>query len=265
MNWKSHPCQIPLSSPPQILRISGGHLHGLRPIERYRLDKFWCLNLFQGEGELHIGDDIYPFKEGYAGITWPGIDLTYHFRQKTIKTWVHFIPYGNAGEDSTDIPVMQDLGPEFGSIRAELQTLSSLYQIQPRRALARFWDILWQLTSAGPLSATSHPHYHHIVYEAMNEIDMNLSSPLSVEKLAEELHVSQTHLNRLFKSATGYTAGKYIRDRRMETALHLLKHTTMPIKQIAYHVGIPDTQHFNKLIRQYYDSPPTQLRRSLDH
>lgn len=202
----------------------------------------------------------YPFKEGYAGITWPGVDLAYKFNGKTIKTWAHFIP--NESEEGSDahIPIMQDLGPRFEGLKAELQTLSSLYRMHPVRAVAKLWDILWQLVPSDTQNNANQPHRHPIVARAMDEIDMHISESISVEALADELEISQTHLNRLFKAATGVTTGKYIRTRRMETACHLLTHTTMPIKQIAYHVGIPDTQHFNKLIRQHYKLSPTHLR-----
>jgi AraC-like DNA-binding protein len=242
--------------------MSGRRTHGLRKIERYRLDQFWCLNLFQGEGELHIQNAVYPFKEGYAGITWPDVDLVYKFQNKTIKTWVHFIPRETEGEPCAQIPIMQDLGPEFEGIKAELQTISSLYRMQPARAVAKLWDILWQLVRETHTEDSPNPQRHPIVTRAMDEIDMHISETIGVEALAGELDISQTHLNRLFKATTGTTVGHYIRERRMEAARHLLMHTTMPIKQIACHVGIPDTQHFNKLVRQYYQQSPTQLRRS---
>lgn len=256
MRWISSTYDICLSSPPKILRMSGGNTHGLRPRERYRLDKFWCLNLLQGEGELHIANTVYPFRDGYACLTWPGVDLVYHFKKKTIKTWVHFIPHHSPRAARVPIPVMQDMGPEFEGIRAEVQAMSSMYRTQPDRATAKLWNLLWQLIPGDSLGSSG----DSIVNRATDAINMHLAKPLSVEGLARELCVSQTHLNRLFKSTLGVTVGKYIRSQRMETSLHLLLHTSMPIKHIAYHVGIPDTQHFNKLIRQYYKDSPTRLR-----
>jgi len=260
MKWASSTHDIPLAFPPKILRMSGGNTHGLRPTERYRLDKFWCLNLMQGEGELHIKDTVYPFRDGYACLTWPGIDLAYHFRRKTIKTWVHFIPVKNQNRSTVPIPIMQDIGPEFDAVRAEVQVMSSIYRTQPERAMAMFWNLLWQLVPNDSTGENTVSSTHPIVNRAMDEINMHLSKPICIEQLANELCVSQTHLNRLFKSAVGTSVGRYIRHQRMETALHLLKHTSMPIKHIAYHVGISDSQHFNKLIRREYQFSPTQLR-----
>lgn len=242
--------------------MSGRRTHGLQQTEAYRLDRFWCLNLIQGSGELRIGGHPYPFKHGFASITWPGVDLVYKFKEKTYKTWAHFIPSQDPAAELFEIPIMQDLGLEFERMRAELQMVSSIYRAEPARAIARLWDILWRLVPTRPLKHSNNPLHHPVVSRAMDEIDMHLSEAISVEALAQELAVSQTHLNRCFKAATGLTVSHYIRGQRMEAARHLLMHTTMSIKQIAAHVGICDTQHFNKLVRQQYHMAPSKLRGS---
>ena len=260
MPWSSPTHLIPLIQPPSILRMSGRRVHGLRGTERYRLDRFWCLNLFEGEGELAIADQVLPFRTGYAGITWPGENLVYRFKAKTVKTWVHFIPQEDGR--AVDIPVMQDLGAEFERVRAELQMISSLYRAQPERAVARLWDILWHLVPMQAADPSAEPLKHPLVARAMDEIDMHIAETIEVEALAGELCVSQTHLNRLFKAAIGMTVGNYLRHRRMEAAGHLLMHTTMPIKEIGGQVGLPDPQHFNKAIRGHFGQSPRALRRT---
>lgn len=258
MLWHSLSHPIPLSRPPAILRMSGRAVHGLRGPEHYRLDRFWCLNLFQGEGELSIDGKVFPFRSGYAGITWPDTNLLYTFRGKTIKTWAHFIPHEEGG--AIDIPVMQDLGADFDRLRTELQMVSSLYRAQPERAVARLWDILWRIVPLGRARSSDEPHRHPILAGAMDYIDMHIAETIEVRTLARKMGTSQTHLNRLFKAAIDSTAGDYIRQRRLDWAQHLLAHTTMPIKAIAHQVGIPDPQHFNKTMRRYFGSAPSELR-----
>lgn len=258
MLWKSSLHTIPLSEPPSILRMSGRAIHGLQGPEHYKLGHFWCLNLFQGEGELSIDGEIFPFYSGCAGITWPGPELVYTFKCKTIKTWAHFIP--QEGASPINIPIIQDLGAEFDRMRTDLQSVSSLYRADPKRAVARLWDILWRIIPPETHENTSDLHRHPIIARAMDEIDIHLTETISVSALACSLRTSQTHLNRLFKAAIGHTVGEYIRGRRMEWARHLLVHTTMPIKAIAHQIGIPDTQHFNKTVRRYFGHSPSALR-----
>lgn len=257
MLWRSACHAIPLSSPPAILRMSGRAVHGLRGPEHYRLDRFWCLNLFQGEGELTIDGDTFPFKSGYAGITWPDADLVYTFRRRTIKTWAHFIPHtGGAAE----IPIMQDLGADFDRLRTDLQSVSSLYRAQPERAVSRLWDILWRIVPQQTQPSPNDPHRHPVVAKAMDEIDLHIAETIEVSQLSVTLQISQTHLNRLFKAAVGTTVGGYIRSRRLDWAKHLLSHTTLPIKVIAHRVGIPDPQHFNKTMKRQFGKAPSRIR-----
>ena len=258
MLWRSTLHAIPLARPPAILRMSGRNVHGLRGDEHYRLDRFWCLNLFQGEGELRIDGDVFPFRSGYAGITWPNADLVYSFRARTIKTWAHFVPKPGGGK--VQIPVMQDLGAEFDRVRTELQSVSSLFRAQPERAVARLWDILWTLVPVEASKPSAEPHRHPSVAGAMAHIDLHLAEPLGVGELARKVNMSQTHLNRLFRAAVGVTAGDYIRRRRLEWARHLLAHTNKSIKEVAHLVGIPDPQHFNKTMRKYLGRAPSALR-----
>ena len=258
MLWRSPTHPLPLLQTPAILRMSGRAIHGLRGPERYRLDRFWCLNLFQGEGELRIDGEIFPFRSGYAGITWPDADLLYTFRGRTIKTWAHFIPQPGGG--AVEIPVMQDLGSDFDRLRTDLQVVSSLFRAQPERAVARLWDILWRLVPSHSSAPSDHPHRHPLIAGAMDYIDLHIAEAIEVRALARKLGGSQTHLNRLFKAAVGTTVGDYIRGRRLEWAKHLLVHTTMPIKAIAHQVGIPDPQHFNKTMRRKFGAAPSGIR-----
>lgn len=159
-----------------------------------------------------------------------------------------------------DIPIMQDLGADFDRMRTELQSVSSLYRAQPERAVARLWDILWRILPQQSSSSADGPHRHPAIAKAMDEIDIHLAESIEVTALARSLEISQTHLNRLFKTAVGTTVGEYIRSRRLDWAKHLLCHTTLPIKTIAYRVGIPDPQHFNKMMKRYFGCAPSAIR-----
>lgn len=258
MLWRAGTCRLSLSRPPAILRMSGRAVHGLQEVERYRLEKFWCLNLYQGRGELNIGGQTFAIEPGYASITWPGVEMAYRYQGRAILTWVHFLP--GRGRRLAEIPVMQDLGRDFDRLRMDLQSVASLYRSQPQRAVARLWDILWRLTPWQEPGKNALPGRHPALARAMDVIDGRIADPLEVRSLAGEIGLSQTHLNRLFRSAVGMTAGQYLRTRRLELAHHLITHTTLPIKSIAAQVGIPDPHHFNKLMRRYAGKAPSRLR-----
>src|SRR5262249_23682184 len=148
------------------------------------------------------------------------------------------------------IPAMQDLGTNFERINRALEEAVGFFSTDQLRAEVRLWDVLWQLATLHNPRPTSRPQFHPAVLATFNEIEMPLAEPLYVGDLARRAGLSQNHLTRLFGQATGLTVVAYIRERRVQRALHLLKSSTISIKEIAAEVGIHDPQLFNKIIRR---------------
>ena len=87
-----------------------------------------------------------------------------------------------------------------------------------------------------------------------------VAADLRAEALAIEVDVSKSYLAKLFRKTCGDTVAGYIFARRTARAFHMLANTTMPIKAIAYAVGMPDLQQFNKAIRRRYGRSPRSVR-----
>lgn len=256
-------CRVPiiLETAPRIIAMAAISDHGRRDVERYRHDGFWCLNLYDGPGELRFDDHCLPFKPGYASITRPGRENSYHFSGRTFLTWVHFMPatIGTA----VAIPAMCDLGRDFTTIRRGVQDIAGLSDNKSPRAMAKVWEILWHLSelfSARESDEHAKDILHPALRLAITALGGDLARPVSVSDLAQQLEISQSQLNRLFQARFGTTVGGYWRHLRMERACHLLTNTTKPIAQIARHVGVLDAHHFNKMMRQHTGVPPRVIR-----
>jgi transcriptional regulator GlxA family with amidase domain len=63
------------------------------------------------------------------------------------------------------------------------------------------------------------------------------------------------------RAETGMSIAQYVRHRRMQRALHLLRYSDLPIKQIGEAVGVPDPHFFNKLVRRAFGRPPREIRK----
>ncbi|MBC8135580.1 MAG: helix-turn-helix transcriptional regulator, partial [Fibrella sp.] len=138
----------------------------------------------------------------------------------------------------------------------------------PRRAEALVWDLLWRLaegaTGDGVESGVAvHNREPAAVMRTREAIELRLAEPLRISDLARAVDLSHNHLTRLFHGATGKTVVAYLRERRMERATHLLRHTMLPIKQIAAQVGLGDLHQFNKAIRAATGVSPRTLRNGL--
>jgi AraC-like DNA-binding protein len=248
--------EIPLETPPRVIRMAAASSHGNPRVEHYHGLHFWCLNLYEGEGELEIADQVLPIRPGCAGLTAPDLDIDYRYNGSATLTWAHFV----FEEEGPTVPIaaMQYLGRNFEPMRNALREVCVLAIDRPRRAAVRLWDVLWQLAEcrASAENGVSHP----LVREAVQIIELRLAQPIYVSKLAAELNLSHTHLNRLFNAALGMPVQTYISRCRAERAHYLLTHSTLPIQTIAHQVGIPDAHLFNKTMRRLYGIAPRRIR-----
>lgn len=85
------------------------------------------------------------------------------------------------------------------------------------------------------------------------------NTELSIQNIANELHISERQLYRKIKALTGMTPIEYINSLRLDKARGLLrtsKHLT--IDAIAKEVGFKSRSYFSKLFKESYGVPPSQ-------
>jgi AraC-like DNA-binding protein len=80
--------------------------------------------------------------------------------------------------------------------------------------------------------------------DLLSYISENIQKPLKSEDLAERMALSPFHFIRRFKKEIGYTPHQYVMMARIGTANHLLKRTTLPIKEIAQTCGFASEGSF---------------------
>ncbi len=71
---------------------------------------------------------------------------------------------------------------------------------------------------------------------------------------------SKCQLHRIIKKHTGYTFTDLIRNMRMQRARHYLLNTHLPIKNIAYLLGIDSAEHFSRMFTKYRGMTPKAYR-----
>ncbi len=99
------------------------------------------------------------------------------------------------------------------------------------------------------------------VYEITKYIKENFhNKDLSIQKIADNVHFSQTYLCSFFKKSTGNTLNEYITDIRIEKAKELLKDNSIKLYEMALSIGFTDSNYFSTLFKKVVGCSPSEYR-----
>lgn len=86
-------------------------------------------------------------------------------------------------------------------------------------------------------------------------------SSLSLERLCQHLHVSQTYFSAVFKQETGLSYVQYLTETRLGHAAALLQETDEKTYVIARQVGYEEPNYFSYVFKKRYGISPTKYRK----
>ncbi len=95
-------------------------------------------------------------------------------------------------------------------------------------------------------------HFIHLKY---------LSPEFNVEYLCSSMHISHSHLCRIFKQSENMSPIAYINQLKMARAEELLKNTSMSIYEISCMSGFREYEYFLRLFKRIHGISPTNYRK----
>ena len=81
---------------------------------------------------------------------------------------------------------------------------------------------------------------------------------MTVNDIANRLHVTRTYFSQMFKDRVGVSPKKYLNEVRMEKAAELLTKNNSSITFVADSVGFSDVFIFSRAFKNYYHCSPTE-------
>jgi AraC family transcriptional regulator of adaptative response / DNA-3-methyladenine glycosylase II len=103
------------------------------------------------------------------------------------------------------------------------------------------------------------------VERALRLIDEGALDHGSVEALAARCGVGARHLTRLFRQHLGASPVEMAQTRRVQRAMQMIAHTSLPMARIALSAGFGSLRRFNEVIAARYGRSPTALRAVRPH
>ena len=105
--------------------------------------------------------------------------------------------------------------------------------------------------------------HSHELLSLRRQISNNPQLPWTVDKMAEQLHISPGHLQLLYKRQFGNSCMNDIIDFRLRKAKDLLAYTEQSIAEIAEQCGYRNIEHFCRQFRKNTGTAPGAFRKKL--
>lgn len=104
------------------------------------------------------------------------------------------------------------------------------------------------------------PRYPKPILVALDYIYDHLHMKITLQALAEAVHLSPSHLSKLFHREMGLTISDYIRKKRVEAAGNMLKFSDYSCAEIANYLCFSSESHFIQIFKKEMGKTPKQYR-----
>ena len=164
---------------------------------------------------------------------------------------------------AADSPALSAIFPLIYVIEREWQEQEVGYRMMLRALLVQLLAMLYrnfELTEGYAEKVSRFQSGYIRLAPALSMIDANFASPLTLEQLADTVHMNRNYFSTLFSQLMGCPASEYILRRRLRHALQLLVSTDASVISIALDSGFRNVSYFNRAFKEQFGLPPGRYR-----
>jgi len=103
-------------------------------------------------------------------------------------------------------------------------------------------------------------NFNRRLLRARDAMDRAYAEPLNVRAVAAVASVSEAHFIRSFRAVFGETPHRYLRRRRVERSMFLLRETERSVTDICFDVGFSSLGTFSRTFREIVGETPSGYR-----
>lgn len=235
--------------------------------ERNRHDDTLLIYCVRGRGILYANDQRLRIDGGQVVVLEEGTAHRYEADSEDPWTiyWVHFCgarsrdylrrPDGTPMALAASVGILPKALTDFGAL------LDARHSTHQQAAFVHAANHLKQLICylglprPGAEDADLVERVHALMLE-------RLSYGLTLEELADAVHLSKHHFARRYRSLTGSSPLARFNELRMTRACRLLDSTAHPVGVVADMLGFGDQYYFSRLFRRVVGLSPTEYRKT---
>jgi AraC-like DNA-binding protein len=106
-------------------------------------------------------------------------------------------------------------------------------------------------------------YYQRIVEKAKYLMESNVYGAINLSSIAEQIGISTSRLNEIFKIYTAMTPYQYYIHIKILKAERLLEQSDASVKEVAFHLGFEDQYYFSRLFKNKTGVTPSRWKQIL--
>lgn len=226
----------------------------------------------EGEGWLRIGDQEYYPKPGQLFLMPEGVKQSYSSisDEPFLKYWCHF------SAKVGGINLFQILRfPHFVEVnqpalfedtfKSVLAYANSGEVYAHMMAKSKLTELLSYYIMSLDLEQITYLNVPVVekLSTVLTYIDTNIEDNMSVQDLAQMLHMHPNYFIRFFKQQVGMPPIHYITSKKIDKAKEMLRCTSLTMTHIADNLGFSDSYYFSRQFKKHTGLNPTEYRKQM--
>ena len=233
------------------------------------LPEFQMIYITGGQGVFSCGDKAYQVKPGCVMLVLPGIKHAYSPLKETgwEEHWVGFkgayfsklLEEGRFSSEHVffETGLHDSIVSFFNQIFDEVRSQRPLYQL---KTCAQILSIIAEVLSRERRNEQPN-YYEKTVAKAKYLMESNIYSAINLPGISEQLGISTSRLNEIFKTYTSMTPYQYYIQLKIHTAESLLEQEDISVKDAAFRMGFEDQYYFSRLFKNKTGISPSDWKK----
>lgn len=221
--------------------------------------------VLRGNGQIELNESHHQLREGVVLLLRPGdLPLAEHDPHDPLLVYtVHFEPLAAVPDwrwpDLPSVHTLLDVSSFVANARVSVSAWARGDPCGMGRSNLAIWQLIMQY--ADEQQRRGFLEQDDRVSRILARIDESPQLRWSLSEMAESAGLSVSTLHRVFRSMTGHSPGDYVVQRRFQSARQLLETTTLPVAEIAEHLGYCDPGFFCRQFKRFQGSSPSAFRK----
>lgn len=255
------------------IRLIGYHnFHFIAPEKFMRQQIYYTVHyIISGSGYLVIGDKKYKVKANDVFFMDNKTLFAYYPDDKNPWEYVFYEIGGKRAPEyikacgfSLSNPILK-----CNATQKVLFSLAPIFTKKDNDEYITYFEVLSSIFTlfdsvTAPRKELSFFNQQSFIKEVKEYIQLKYLNPnLSVEELCQSMHISHSHLCRIFKEHEKISIVKYINSLKMNYARTLLTNTKYNVIEIAYMSGYKEYEYFLRLFKKMHNLTPSEYREKM--